>query len=340
MARDGQNPLKWIDIKEKPAKITVTSIVHLPELDGFWENGMEVLDKFFHSIRNNTEQNFDLMILDNGSCKEVRDYLYDLYNKNQIQFLIYSKYNLRKLGGMNLLFSYAQGEIISFTDSDVYFLPGWLDDTLNIFKEFPQAGMVSAIPTIDQSEKRMESTFRGIKNSNDIIMQTGNNLIPDKFIETHRRSLGKSKEDFYKGIKNRKDKKISRNGINAYVSAQDFQFTTTKKIINKITPLEMRSNDEFYDPLYSPVFETKLNELGYWRLSTSRYLIHHMGNNISQLDEEISFILDGQESLPVNIKNLRGQKQISLTKRITLNKHFRKLLKYIYSKIYRLLYEI
>ena len=65
-----------------------------------------------------------------------------------------------------------------------------------------------------------------------------------------------------------------------------------------------------------------------------------MGNNISQLDEEISFILDGQESFPVNIKNLRGQKQISLTKRIILNKHFRKLLKYIYSKIYRLLYEI
>ena len=65
MARKGQNPLKWIKQKEKPNDITITSIVHLPELAGFWMDGLKVLDKFFYSIRKNTGLPFDLMILDN-----------------------------------------------------------------------------------------------------------------------------------------------------------------------------------------------------------------------------------------------------------------------------------
>ena len=336
MAREGQNPLKWIHPKEKPCNVTITSIVHLPELTGFWKDGIKVLDKFFYSIRKSTEIPFDLMILDNGSCNEVREYLNKQHIENNIQFLYFSKYNLRKLGGMNLLFSSAPGKIVSFTDSDVYFFPGWLEEALKIFEKFPQAGMVSSIPTIDQSEKRMESTIEGIKNSENILFETGSNIIPDRFIDAHRISLGKSKLEYLDGIGERVDKKITKGGVSAYCCAQDFQFTTKKSIINKVLPLEMRQSDEFYDPLYSPVFETKINELGYWRLSTTKYLIHHMGNNIDGLKNEISNLLGGQTLPDTKIINIE---KTPFFKRIILHPTFRKFLKSIYNKVYQLLYE-
>ena len=337
MARKGQNPLKWIKQKEKPNDITITSIVHLPELAGFWMDGLKVLDKFFYSIRKNTGLPFDLMILDNGSCNQVKEYLNKQYLEQNIQFLYFSKYNLRKLGGMNLLFSSAPGKIISFTDSDVYFFPGWLEETINILNKFPDTGMVSAIPTIDQSEKRMESTIQGIYSSKDIQFETGNNLIPKNFIDAHRISLGKSKQEYFRGINNRIDRRISKDGVSAYVCAQDFQFTTKKSVINQVLPLEMRPNDEFYDPLYSPVFETKINELGFWRLSTSNYLIHHMGNNVDNLNSEISKILKKEIMFEANLKI---HDKTSLFKRILLHPTFRKFLKKVYNKIYQLLYEI
>ena len=35
MSRVGQNPLKWIGINKKPEKITIVTIVYIPDLSGF-----------------------------------------------------------------------------------------------------------------------------------------------------------------------------------------------------------------------------------------------------------------------------------------------------------------
>ena len=132
MSRIGQNPLKWIKSDEKPRGITIVTVIHIPELSGFWKDALLVLEKSIDSLYENTSKPFDFMVLDNGSCKDVKNYLYDCYNCNKIQFLTFSRYNMRKIGAMNYLFSVAPGEIISFTDSDVYFEKGWLDATLEI----------------------------------------------------------------------------------------------------------------------------------------------------------------------------------------------------------------
>ena len=92
----GQNPLKWIKSDEKPSQITIVTVVHIPELSGFWKDALLVLEKSIDSLYENTSKPFDFMVLDNGSCKEVKDYLYNCYNSNKIQFLIFSKYNIRK----------------------------------------------------------------------------------------------------------------------------------------------------------------------------------------------------------------------------------------------------
>tara|TARA_Y100000816_G_C26092766_1_gene577752 strand:+ start:872 stop:1891 length:1020 start_codon:yes stop_codon:yes gene_type:complete len=338
MSRIGQNPLKWIKSNEEPRKITIVTVVHIPELSGFWKDALSVLEKNINSLCANTSKPFDFMVLDNGSCKDVKNYLYDCYNCNKIQYLTFSRYNMRKIGAMNYLFSVAPGEIISFTDSDVYFEKGWLDATLDIMDTYPKAGMVSAIPTIDKSIDHYDSTLKGIIENKEIIIKSGNSLIPDNYIEAHRLSLGKSVENYMENIKDRIDTKITLNGINAYVCAQDFQFTTRKEIIAKVLPLVVTDKNIYYDPIYSPVFESKLDKLGFWRLSTEKYLIHHMGNSLKNLQPELALIRNRTEE-KTNLINENKSKPIPISIRIIKYPIVRKVLKKIYSSIYKLLYE-
>tara|TARA_B110000438_G_scaffold302756_1_gene361497 strand:+ start:20038 stop:21060 length:1023 start_codon:yes stop_codon:yes gene_type:complete len=338
MPRIGQNPLKWIGINKRPEKITIVTIVYIPELAGFWENSLDVLKLFINSLHENTTQPFDLMVLDNGSCDEVKEYILECQNNNKIQFLTFSEYNLRKLGGMNYLFNTAPGEIISFVDSDVYFLKGWLDATLEILKVFPLSGMVSAIPTIDKSMENYESTFNGIKKEKDIIKRQSDNLIPEEYVIAHQLSLGKEKTAYMRNINNRIDTKIIRDNVSAYICAQDFQFTTTRDVIKKVLPLDVRHKREYYDPIYSPVFESKVNELGFWRLSTEKYLIHHIGNSFESLDDELLLLKHNSNNNKITLNKKNEGKKYSIFKRILLNQYVRKVLKFFYSKLYNLLY--
>ena len=62
MSRIGQNPLKWIKSDEAPRKITIVTVVHIPELSGFWNDALSVLEKSINSLYASTSKPFDLMV--------------------------------------------------------------------------------------------------------------------------------------------------------------------------------------------------------------------------------------------------------------------------------------
>ena len=131
----------------------------------------------------------------------------------------------------------------------------------------------------------------------------------------------------------------SRNGVSAYVSAQDFQFVTRHAVIQRVLPLEVRHPGEYYDPIYSPVFEAKVDELGWWRLSTPQYLVHHMGNSLPGLAGELAGI-NGALPEEVSVPNDCSARQIaSLRRRILESRPVRGMLKRIYTWAYALLFE-
>ena len=66
-------------------KLTIGSIVHIPDTKGFWKDSLKILDICISSIYHNTSQDFDLHIFDNGSCDEVKEYLIE---KNKIETYI------------------------------------------------------------------------------------------------------------------------------------------------------------------------------------------------------------------------------------------------------------
>ena len=77
MPRVGRHPMKkglGIDTLSLK-KLTIGSIVHIPDTTGFWKDSLKILDICINSIYQNTSQDFDLHIFDNGSCDEVKEYL-------------------------------------------------------------------------------------------------------------------------------------------------------------------------------------------------------------------------------------------------------------------------
>ncbi|MEW6718195.1 MAG: hypothetical protein AB1345_11930 [Chloroflexota bacterium] len=98
MTRIGQNPMRWVKDVHHPERITSTTIVYILALDGYWQESLDVLKLCLQSMRRSTQLPFDLIVFDNGSCDEVRDYLIEQYQESQIQYLIFSKKTWGKLG--------------------------------------------------------------------------------------------------------------------------------------------------------------------------------------------------------------------------------------------------
>ena len=90
----------------------------------------------------------------------------------------------------------------------------------------------------------------------------------------------------------RKDVELKRGNIQAYLSGADFQFTIRRDAINDVLPLTIENSQDYYDPIYSPILEKKLDRVGWWQLSTKEYLIHHMGNEIPNINKEIHWMND------------------------------------------------
>jgi glycosyltransferase involved in cell wall biosynthesis len=307
--------------------------VHIPVLADYWADSLEVLRLFFSSLFENTQRPFDLMVFDNNSCREVQDYLLALRTEGLIQYLILSEHNLRKLGALNFLLCSAPGEFIAFADSDVYFLPGWLEKSLEVLDAFPQAAKVTALPVAGGDTTQISAAaYAKAQADPKIKIETGL-IVDDLFLRAHLLSLGQSEQHYHSRIRNRKDTLLIRDGVEALLSTADFQFILRSEALEMVLPLKIESDDEYYDPIYSPLLERRLDEAGLWQLSTPDYLVHHMGNTVPNLTAEIPWVKwrDNQESKTV-IHKASKKEAIS-------NPTLRRIIHKIHSLSYKLLYE-
>jgi len=80
MARIGQNPARDRKSDYAPADVTIAVVVHIPALVGYHSQRFEILQMSLGSLIRHTSSDYDLMVFDNGSCQEVKNYLVGLIN--------------------------------------------------------------------------------------------------------------------------------------------------------------------------------------------------------------------------------------------------------------------
>ena len=336
MARIGRHPLKEKSIKEKvliPEKITITTIVYIPTQSGYWENSYTNLKLFFHSLVRHTPMKYDLMVFDNGSCKKIIEYLNDLKLNGIIDFLILSKVNHRKLGALDYLLHFARGDYIAYADSDVYFLPNWIENTMRLFEAFPKAGKITSLPLAGGDTTSIsKKTYNEVIYNKNISVKTGK-IIPDHYLRSHCLSLGKTEREFMEINPDRVDTKItSKNNVSAYISAADFQFILKRECLKDVLPLTVYDEKDYYDPIYSPILEKRLYKSGWWQLSTCDYNIHHLGNKLPNFIDELSWVKNVDFKISDKFPKRLNKKNIQ-------NRIIRKILKDLNVWIYKKLYD-
>lgn len=280
MPRVGQNPLKQLERRFEAREVSVCTLVYIPRLDGYWEQSLEVLKLCLGSLRAHTATPFDLVVLDNGSCAEVREYLLGLHAEGVISLLLLAAENLGKTGAWNVLFPACPGRYLAFMDSDVYFSPGWLERSLEVLRAFENVGMVTGRPSRTASvhrEAHLSATLRYAETGAGVTVERGD-LVPRSVLDEHARSLGTHGDPAFQE-KDYQDVRLTRAGVSAYAYAGHFQFVVPKEVALAVLPLEGRqalAGEREWD--------VRVNRLDKLRLSLTEPLVRHIGNTMSAED--------------------------------------------------------
>lgn len=147
--RIGQNPEKTNIQLSTDIIHRIVIPVYLPNLtEPYFKDGLDILELSITSLLKNIHSKTRISIINNGCCNSVSEYLQKLYNNEDvIDQLFNSKQNLGKINALYSVIKSCLEPIITVTDADVMFLPNWQSATESILNEFPEAGMVSPVPS-------------------------------------------------------------------------------------------------------------------------------------------------------------------------------------------------
>lgn len=338
--RYGKNPTKFarhhsnlvkLDVKTA-APLTVTTVTYVPRLADYYLEGLDILRLTLSQIRATAPEPFDLMVFDNGSCSEVVDFLVELKEKGEIQALILSPYNMKKLGAINYLFSAAQGDFIYYFDSDILHFDGWYEEAMKIMTAFPKAGMVNAAPIPSQDKEVMEATFR-IADRDPELQRVQGDVFDEEILRANAIAMGTNVEPYIQKAGERFQEVFLRDGVKALPIASHSHFLMRREAAKAVVPYardwHLKHKDKHFDMLVS--------EAGYMRLGTMSVHVAHLGNVLTQrwrdYAQKKGVALSGDQLLSGAPR--RGVRRFLLENRFT-----QKLLLRLHALTFRLLYNV
>lgn len=267
--RIGQNPAKQIHQVAHPKDVTIAVVNFIPVLGGFHQHSLEVLEACLESIRATTDIPFDLTVFDNHSCPEVRAALTGWLKQGKIQYLILSDTNIGKIGAWNFLFGAAAGEFVVYSDGDILFRPGWWQDAMEIFRAFPDVGMVTSCPVRNPAEVLTGTQAWGRRQG---VLKQGTFVEWDDYLELAL-SIGWDETKARQRYMQDRDYLLEYNGRQALAGAGHFQFVARCEVLQETLPLPSEA------PMRGErTLDQKINDLGHLRLCSLKPYVYHMGN--------------------------------------------------------------
>ena len=271
--RVGSNPNrdKKVDLDTYFHQVIVP--VYIPDLLGYYSQSFEVFKVSIQSLIKTSHSQTYISVIANGSCKEVNDYIINLYKLSQIQEYTITqsigKVNsvLKGLSGMNL-------PLVTISDADVLFLNGWQEATYEVFEVFLKVGFVSTTPS-SRSLRYCTSNIMvdNLFNKNLKFTKVKN---PQAQID-FAKSIGNI--DFYNKFHLEKYLTLeSKTKVKCVIGGGHFVGTYRREIFNKIEQnyshfaLGGNSVGQFLD---EPIIKH-----GYYRVSTEQNFTYHLGNTI------------------------------------------------------------
>ena len=146
--RSGFNPNK--DQLVPPSKYLhqVVVPVHIPHQTDYFKESLSILQFCLDSLTA-TVQPFTLItVVNNGSCEAVVQELNRRHHEGTIHEIIHTT----AIGKVNALLKGLVGHqtpLVTLTDADVLFQPGWQEETIDLFEKVERIGAVGLIPQMN-----------------------------------------------------------------------------------------------------------------------------------------------------------------------------------------------
>ena len=277
--------------------------VYIPNLeDNYFKDALVILKLCFSSLLATIHNKTKISIINNGSCNAVSAYLDELYrNNDSIDQLLYSKINLGKVNALYSVIKSNLEPLITISDADVMFLPNWQEAVEKIFINFPEAGMISPVPSsLAYRSKFINSTvyygiIKGKIRFERVVSQEG--LI--KF----EKSIGRK---MYDDIHLEKYLTISNVKSTAVIGCGHFVATLRSEVF-KSSPPEVSAH-KIVGGSENLYFDIPNDKAGFLRLATKDNYAYHLGNIFEPwMKDKINHILKQSKSKSLDIELPKGK---------------------------------
>lgn len=297
--RKGVNPNKSEVVGQSSFFHQVIIPVYIPNEEGYFKDSLMILKCCLNSLFATSHDKTFVSIVNNGSSQKVVEYLNELLAQDKIHELIHTdncgKVNavLKALVGHNI-------QVVTLSDSDVKFLPGWQNATIQLFNEFPKVGVVGLTPQI-----KMFKNYCGNVLWDNLFKKSMQFLpIPDPNAMQHfYDSIGWGQSfnpDYLKyGLG------ISKHGVNCFVGSGHYVATYRREIFSELNSFipgnKVAGKGEDY-------IDSKALDKDMWRVTTYENYALHMGNiyekwmSSSVKEEQSDSVIEFQNKFQKDLK--------------------------------------
>ena len=150
--RVGFNPFKDEPQKDSEFIHQIIIPVYIPNQEGYFKDSFAILKLCLESLLATVHKKTFLTVVNNGSDIIIKEYLDFLLKQNKIHELIHTD----NIGKLNAILKGLAGnniELVTISDSDVLFLPNWQSETVKVFTNIPNAGVVGIVPQFKMYEQ-------------------------------------------------------------------------------------------------------------------------------------------------------------------------------------------
>lgn len=314
--RIGKNPEKELYNQVQYKRHRIIIPVFIPNSnDAYFNNLFSVFKISIDSLIKTTDNHATNITIINNNCKEeVTKYIDNLLEKKKIDKHVKFSVNYGKVYTILSEAKASYEQLITIADADVFYFSNWFNETLTVFKTYDKAGVVAPLPMPQLAYYNNASLFL-----DNLLKIKKGKVISDNDLFLFEKSINSkillNKNNWFKN-----QLFLEKNEKQFCIGAGHFIATYRKEVLDKIKverPIYI-----FEDGAESYHLDKPIDKLGYYRLSTVKSFVYHLGNTIPKWVEEYNF----SEVKLTNINNINKK---------FLKTYFPYKIKEIISKIYR-----
>jgi glycosyltransferase involved in cell wall biosynthesis len=268
--RTEDNPYKKPYPVPAPPDISVCVLTHFlaTPYHRFRRNVVELcIDTMLAGVKG---LNYELIIWDNGSTADFSEGLREHYKPH----VMVMSPNIGVHSAQLSLAHIARGQILCYTDDDVFFYPGWFAQQKRILETYPNVGVVSGSPQRTAFRWGIESNKKWIASKPEGLTVKRGKLMPDNYDTDYAENLGINVQFQKERTAQDNDILLEYGGVSAWAHAHHMQYMGYREHILPVLKPSVYLIDNGHD------FDGWIDDAGWLRLTTYERSCRHIGNEI------------------------------------------------------------